>query len=344
MEFNKEILFFLSLLGSFNGAILAIYFLFFSRKQRKASIFLGALLLVLSVRIGKSVFFHFNDDLANSFIHIGIMACSLIGPLLLLYTLNALRPNRGIKWYDVLHLIPVIIVVIVAVQRPYHEHRKIWAYMIRSIYWIWLFYEIIAGYYLKDTFKQLFSKKHKLTDEAILLLSVYIGTFIICIAYLTSRYTSYIVGALSFTFIFYILGLMIFARARARNRHSKAIKSNKNPIDGDLEQKLTTDIALLMNEEKIYKDSNLKMPQLAKMLHITPHQLSQFINNNLGQNFSQFLNEYRIQEAETLLLSSNEITIDAMAYECGFNSTSSFYTAFKKIHGVTPATFRKQRT
>ena len=55
--------------------------------------FLGALLLVLSIRTSKSVFFYFNDDLAGLYIHIGLIACFFIGPALYFY----LKENFDLK-------------------------------------------------------------------------------------------------------------------------------------------------------------------------------------------------------------------------------------------------------
>ena len=63
MNVSDEMLFFFSALGSFNGLVLGFYFLFFAKPYHISSRFLGALLLMISIRTGKSVIFHFNPDL-----------------------------------------------------------------------------------------------------------------------------------------------------------------------------------------------------------------------------------------------------------------------------------------
>jgi AraC-like DNA-binding protein len=83
------------------------------------------------------------------------------------------------------------------------------------------------------------------------------------------------------------------------------------------------------------------LPLLAQELNIRPQLLSQFLNDNVQKSFTQFINEYRVQEAKRLLKENTDLKIDAVGMECGFNSSSTFYSAFKKITGVTPATFQK---
>ncbi|MEL6560689.1 MAG: helix-turn-helix domain-containing protein, partial [Bacteroidota bacterium] len=82
---------------------------------------------------------------------------------------------------------------------------------------------------------------------------------------------------------------------------------------------------------------------LSNSLHVSPQILSLVVNQKSGGNFNYFINGYRIEEAERLLISKSHEnqTIAAIAYEVGFNSISSFNTAFKKKNNKTPLTFRK---
>ena len=99
----------------------------------------------------------------------------------------------------------------------------------------------------------------------------------------------------------------------------------------------------LMNTEKPYLDGDLTLQNLAKALAISPHHLSQTINEQLNQNFFDFINTYRIEEAKRLLLDSakKHYSILAISEEVGFNSKSAFNTAFKKHVKMTPSEFRK---
>lgn len=69
------------------------------------------------------------------------------------------------------------------------------------------------------------------------------------------------------------------------------------------------------------------------------HQLSQVLNDNMGKNFTVFINEYRINEACNIIVSDNKLTLEGIGYEVGFNSKSTFFSTFKKLKGTTPAMF-----
>lgn len=63
----------------------------------------------------------------------------------------------------------------------------------------------------------------------------------------------------------------------------------------------------------------------------------------IGKNFFQFVNSYRIEAVKKILLEPKlKYSIEAIGYECGFNSKSSFYTVFKNLTGETPVAFRKK--
>ena len=92
MEASRELLFFFSALGAFNGLLLSFYFLFFAKSKHISNYFLGTLLLAMSIRIGKSVFYFFNPDLGREFLQIGISACAFIGPSLYFYIKSMTSP------------------------------------------------------------------------------------------------------------------------------------------------------------------------------------------------------------------------------------------------------------
>ena len=88
----------------------------------------------------------------------------------------------------------------------------------------------------------------------------------------------------------------------------------------------------------------LTLDQLAGQLSMKAKLLSQVINEVLGQNFFDFINRYRIQEARRLLTNpvDPKVTVLEILYEVGFNSKSSFNTLFKKYTGLTPTEFRRR--
>ncbi len=99
----------------------------------------------------------------------------------------------------------------------------------------------------------------------------------------------------------------------------------------------------IMESEKPFTNSELKLQNLADELSITTHHLSQILNENMNQNFYDFINQYRVEEAKKMLLdqNGNYSTILEVAYNVGFNNKASFNTAFKKHTGQTPSQFKK---
>ncbi|MEO0902667.1 MAG: helix-turn-helix domain-containing protein, partial [Bacteroidota bacterium] len=75
-------------------------------------------------------------------------------------------------------------------------------------------------------------------------------------------------------------------------------------------------------------------------------ELSILINHKMGQHFFDFVNSYRIQSAVDILKdpTKKKVTILEILYEVGFNSKSSFNTAFKKHTGHTPTTYRSKNS
>jgi AraC-like DNA-binding protein len=99
----------------------------------------------------------------------------------------------------------------------------------------------------------------------------------------------------------------------------------------------------IMRAEKVYLQSDLTLPKLARIVDCSINHLSQVINAGFGVSFFDFLNQYRIEYARKLLgeLDGRDKAILNIAYAVGFNSNSAFYAAFKKYVGRTPAQYRR---
>jgi AraC-like DNA-binding protein len=122
------------------------------------------------------------------------------------------------------------------------------------------------------------------------------------------------------------------------------IKYQNSPIDKKINDNCYSDLQTLIVEKELFKDSLLSLKRLSKLLNVPEKQLSQIINKNAGTNFNDFVNGYRIEEAQRLIENNgqNSLNILQIAYEVGFNSKSTFNTAFKKFTGLTPSEFRKR--
>ncbi len=95
--------------------------------------------------------------------------------------------------------------------------------------------------------------------------------------------------------------------------------------------------------DKLYLDPSLTLSVLSNKTGIGTHELSYVLNNGLGRNFYQFINELRTEEAKALLLSKEMKHLDMLgiAIRAGFNSKTTFYTTFKKATNLTPKEYIK---
>jgi AraC-like DNA-binding protein len=319
---QNQFLFFFSALGGFNALLLSAYFAVQARKKLISNYFLSALLFVLSIRIIKSVFFYFNPQLANIFIQIGLSACILIGPFLFLY-LKSSTAEKEPNW--LIHIFPCLAVItILGVVYPYVEHRAIWQWILWGIYGQWLLYIILSYKFIHPIFQKI-KAKEGLKKIDVWLLSIFLGVAIIWTAYYTANYTSYIVGALSFTFILYLIILLLIFR------------NNNEPAFFQEKEKYKNKIIATEIQDRIEQ----KLSVAAKELKVPKHILSQYLNEKLGKSFSNLINEFRIDKAKELLETEKSLTIESIGYDSGFNSKSTFFTTFKKITGQTPTEYQK---
>ncbi len=112
-------------------------------------------------------------------------------------------------------------------------------------------------------------------------------------------------------------------------------------LNGDLTKQYASDLINLMNEEKLYLNSELKYSEIASRLGISARYLTEVLNREIGKGFNDFINQYRVSEVQRRI-QNNEIenlTLYAIALESGFNSKSSFNRIYKKHTGLTPSQF-----
>lgn len=126
-------------------------------------------------------------------------------------------------------------------------------------------------------------------------------------------------------------------------REEKQKKYKKSLIQGLSKPVIISRLEELLEDEKIYRQFELKLEDVAEQLLITPHQLSEFVNEHMGVNFSTYINRYRVAEAKELLLKDAETSILSIGFQVGFGSKPSFNNIFKQQTGMTPSEFRKQK-
>ncbi|MFD0752152.1 helix-turn-helix domain-containing protein [Mucilaginibacter calamicampi] len=118
-------------------------------------------------------------------------------------------------------------------------------------------------------------------------------------------------------------------------------KTTKQRLTDEEASRLKARLDYLMTAEKLYLDPELNLPQLAQLMPVTVNDLSYLLNVAIGTNFFQFVNAHRVEEAKQLMLSEQykHLNLLGIAYHAGFNSKTTFNTAFKKETGLSPTQF-----
>ena len=330
---SQHFLFFFAMLGAFIGTVLAS-FLWWRAKGEPSQRWLALLTLVVGMRTGKSVAYYFWPDIPRVFLQLGLTACFMIGPCLFFLLRSSLAGTPGPRLADRWHLTALLAVAIgVNVFLPYTGHPELWLHTITpAIQYVWLGYLLLASGLLYRHRAQL-----KGTPSGALLLGTLLGVWLIWAAYFTAGYTSYIVGALSFTFLL-AASVLVYLRLR----------SGQAPIEPYQDRRISDDeaapqlqaLADLMARERLYLDPGLTLPRLARRLGIPQTRLSQLLNDNKQTSFKQYLAQLRVIEAKSLLLQLPPKPLERVAEEAGFQSMSTFHAAFKKLEGLPPGAFR----
>ncbi|RQO66430.1 DNA-binding protein [Pedobacter sp. KBW06] len=348
MNVGKELLFFFSALGAFNGLILSLYFFFFNSKKYLSNYFLGALLFALSVRIGKSVFVYFDGTLPRIYLQIGLSACFFIGPFLYCFVKSAVNGLDTMpKFWKWMIASQFVLILLAGISYPYENYPGLWnQYFSKIIYSQWLIYVVLSSFVMKGMLKKLFTKGLPMNAAEIWLLMIYVGNVVIFITFFLSLirapFSSYISGSIGFSLILYVIISVLLYRKKtddlfllAPNKYTgkKLNEGEAGMLLGKLER--------LMNEQAVYRNPDLKLVDLSKGVNVSSHHLSQFLNDNLGKNFTTFVNEFRIREACRIISTDHRLTLESIGYEVGFNSKSTFFAAFKKITGTTPLNYQQ---
>lgn len=123
-------------------------------------------------------------------------------------------------------------------------------------------------------------------------------------------------------------------------------KPSKPPLlDPAMAKSMKENLMQFISSEKPFLISNLSLRSLAEQVEIHPNKLSWLLNEQLGKNFNEFINHFRIQYFKNLATdpSNSHISLLGLAYESGFNSKTVFNTYFKKETGLTPKEFIQQQ-
>jgi AraC-like DNA-binding protein len=125
----------------------------------------------------------------------------------------------------------------------------------------------------------------------------------------------------------------------------------ENIKNEDYKESITADnlyfqkLELLCKEQHIYTDSTLNREKVAEQLGISPGYVSQIVNCITGDNFANYINNYRVEAVKEMIsdFEYENYNLLTMGLESGFTSKTTFYKAFKKVTGQTPNEYKNTR-
>lgn len=365
-----SLIYLLSFLITFQLLFVGIFLITHKKGNRRNNILLGTLFILIAWNMGDLTLkingivlkWEFLQQIDDAFF-------LLYGPIIYFYTQGVIFRDFKLSGSNLLHLIPFLLLMIILLVQGNQipetseeiiENNLPWQfYMISAFMYAHLFIYLGLSYKSLWKYRKIIKNKYSQIDQINLdWLSFSLNTFGLItfislihnfVALTENRSVFMITLVLLLIFIFYFVNHVIFKALRqpeifagiTQNETTKYLGSilTQDQID---EYKMR--LLVLFRSEKPYLNPQLSLNDLAEKLSLSTKHLSQVINQSFNKSFFDFINSYRIKEAQQIFMESTDdkLTILEVMYHVGFNSKSSFNTAFKKETGQTPSEFRKK--
>lgn len=366
---NLNLISLLSFLVTFQLLFLGVFLFTHKKGNRRNNIMFSVLFLLIAWNMGHLTL-QMNDinlkwKLLN-YIDDGFFL--LYGPIIYLYTKGVIYNDFNPSGKTLLHLIPYLLLTVslfllgsLAPNQPEEliKHGANWKYYLIGLgmymhlfAYLWFSQKALREY--NQIIKNRFSEIDKINLNW---LSFTIKTFVlITIVSLIQNFVSIAKNEFLFVFalllllvfIFYFVNKVILKALRQPEIFAGISENEKRKYQGSNLQSAQIEdyrnrLSHLLETEKPYLNPQISLADLADKLSIPGKHLSQVINQSFNQSYFDYINSFRIKEVQRILKASNEekLTILEAMYQAGFNSKSSFNTAFKKETGLTPSQFKK---
>lgn len=338
MEALTKILEIIVWIGALQSLLLAVYVISVKNERRIDSILPALLFFVLSLRVAKSALWAYWEETPLWILNVGFAAHACIGPLFFLYVYALSQTDRKLtRWFGV-HFIPASLILL-GVQK-----------LTLTEFWYAGWYTALLVQnmmYVTAGFVVIWQNRKISSFPFSWLIRLQIGVALFSLSYFSNfilGLTSYLTGPVLYAGSVYVITFYAL-RQRTLFLNPQAAKYKNLNITEAAAKTYCDQLTEMMLSNKPYLDAEFNLSRLSELSSIPTHIISYSLNTALKQNFTEFVNAFRIREAQKLLsdpqFQNNKIV--SVAYDCGFNSLSSFNTAFKKITKTTPSEFRVHR-
>jgi len=366
----------------FSGTSLLLTFLIWINSQKvniKANRWFSVFIFCIFLISLESTFIALHIEFINDFIK-NILGLTefIIAPIFFLSVSYFIEPNRKWRKRDYLHFLfasfILFLLLLVQISDSENSNDEISAEIIKNLVLIFsLFFGLIiitycflsylklqkhqkSIYYFSSSVEKIDLKWLQYLCIGVSIIAIF---WIIDIIFNLSEANTFFDLFISSIYLFSVFFITyywsiqneIFPYAKIEKKEIATIidETNENNTNRKKiipEEKLNqikADLVLMMKTKKPFLDCELNLFKLATEMNISSHILSYVINTGFEENFFQFVNRYRIEEAKKLIIdcTMDHLSILGIGYEVGFNSKTVFNTTFKKMTGKTPSQFKK---
>lgn len=367
--------------GVIQGFIFTIIFLYNRKYHSKSTFFLVTLIFCYTIGNLSYILPDIGAmTLESMYNYLYLPLAAIDSPLIYFYVAYFLYPSKKMKWTDKLLFVPFIISLSLTIYFRIQfvlgnlSIEPINVFFKNVIVLTEMFSVIFSISLLVVTIHKTiaYDKQHKAFDRKVIRNDIYwlkstliiILVFTLLWAYLTYRnlfvksgevvFYSLWLGMAALIYWLGHIGLYKYGVFVDRKRIRKYLETHKslsknipikpNNLSNYHKNEYLAALENLLTIEKVYLNPHLSLENVAENLKLSPSYLSRIINSELKTSFPDYLNTYRIKEAESYLKNPefSKYTISAIGLEAGFNSKSTFYEVFKKATGKTPRAYKKE--
>jgi AraC-like DNA-binding protein len=370
MRLNFNFFNILILTACIQGMILGVLILVKDYRS-KSNLFLSILLFAYSLNNLNAVFF--DSRLALQIPALLICPFSLIlviGPALYLHTRFTIHPSEKFSKMAYLHFLPVTLELLwyaslsirfwaqpQAILNFYRRFEDFYSLPeqlagIVSVF-IYLFFTINIlkknKMRLKDTYSSVDGRSQNRLRNLVMMLGlgwlIWLVLIVLDIGWYhfsldqNVYYPLYLVMA----FTIYAIGYSGYFSKQQFEEMAPALFSSKEMVADVMLEQIAQQALGVMEAKQLYLEPDLRLRNLAEAIQTPSNRLSTALKLVLQTNFYDFVNQYRVKAVQEKLRdpSFDLFTLTSIAYDCGFNSKSTFNEAFKKITGITPKEYKK---
>ncbi|PKL38953.1 MAG: hypothetical protein CVV44_08780 [Spirochaetae bacterium HGW-Spirochaetae-1] len=289
-----------------------------------------------------------------------LLAKFILGPSIYLFYQLTFRKDYHFSVQSAIHFVPFVFALVFVLLHTFRE--SVLATPFHGVYVFIMDHSMVSSAhslgmavilgYIVAILSQMeiltVIRNHKRSPIALLAITVTVTLLVITVLLIISMiYNAALFSLMALVLTsFFVIAWFIMGQVHPELFFPLDMKSRKKPgkvhdLKGIDEEDVKARLLSLMELEKLYCDEDLSLKRLSGLLDMQPHHLSIFLNNKLNVNFNVFINQYRIGEALSMMQSEQDRSLLSIAFAVGFNSKSSFYEAFKKQTGMSPARYRK---